>query len=58
MSSELARATFGGPSEAYGGDKFRTIDEFRKDTGQLQLYGRTKLAVQLEAKVRRTFPCL
>ncbi|GAA5972519.1 hypothetical protein JCM11641_001881 [Rhodosporidiobolus odoratus] len=50
MSSELHRATFGGPNETFGGDKFRTVDEFRKDVGQSQLYARTKLAVILQAK--------
>ncbi|GAA6033242.1 hypothetical protein JCM8097_003012 [Rhodosporidiobolus ruineniae] len=50
MSSELHRTTFGGPSETYGGDKFRTVDEFKRDVGQQNLYARTKLAVILQAK--------
>lgn len=51
MSSELHRATFGGPSPNLGGDKFSTTDEFKKDVGQSNLYARTKLAVQLFTKV-------
>lgn len=39
-ASELHRMTFGGPSESMGGDKFRTIDEFRKDVGVQSLYAR------------------
>lgn len=29
QASELHRTTFGGPSEAFGGDKFRSVDEFK-----------------------------
>ncbi|GAA5847117.1 hypothetical protein JCM9279_002696 [Rhodotorula babjevae] len=49
-ASELHRTTFGGPSESFGGDKFRTVDEFRKDVGQQNLYARTKLAQILLTK--------
>ncbi|GAA5821783.1 hypothetical protein JCM11251_001022 [Rhodosporidiobolus azoricus] len=49
-ASELHRTTFGGPSETFGGGKFRTKEEFKKDIGQQSLYARTKLAVILEAK--------
>lgn len=50
MASELHRATFGGPSEAYDGTKFRDEDEFKKDIGPLALYARTKLANILTVK--------
>ncbi|GAA6016801.1 hypothetical protein JCM10207_003256 [Rhodosporidiobolus poonsookiae] len=43
-ASELHRATFGGPSEKYGGTKFADEEEFRKDVGPNSLYARTKLA--------------
>ncbi|GAA5904992.1 hypothetical protein JCM8208_007654 [Rhodotorula glutinis] len=49
-ASELHRTTFGGPSESFGGDKFRTVDEFKKDVGQQNLYARTKLAQILLTK--------
>ncbi|BGP42653.1 hypothetical protein JCM10449v2_006665 [Rhodotorula kratochvilovae] len=49
-ASELHRMTFGGPSESMGGDKFRTIDEFRKDVGVQSLYARTKLGQILLTK--------
>jgi len=39
-ASEMHRTSFGGPSESMGGDKFRTVDEFRKDVGQQNLYAR------------------
>lgn len=39
-ASELHRTTFGGPSESFGGDKFRTVDEFKKNVGQQALYAR------------------
>ena len=44
MSSELHRATFGGPGENWGGDKFATEEEFKKDIGPSNLYARSKLA--------------
>ncbi|GAA6016804.1 hypothetical protein JCM10207_003257 [Rhodosporidiobolus poonsookiae] len=50
MSSELHRTTFGGPDPNWGGNKFRTIEEFKKDVGQQNLYARSKVAVILEAK--------
>ncbi|GAA5940059.1 hypothetical protein JCM3775_003266 [Rhodotorula graminis] len=49
-ASELHRTTFGGPSESFGGDKFRTVDEFKKDVGQQNLYARTKLGQILLTK--------
>ncbi|GAA5947787.1 hypothetical protein JCM10213_002112 [Rhodosporidiobolus nylandii] len=49
-ASELHRATFGGPSPNFGGNKFREIDEFKQDVGPANLYARTKLAVILQAK--------
>ncbi|POY76415.1 hypothetical protein BMF94_0613 [Rhodotorula taiwanensis] len=50
QASELHRTTFGGPSEAFGGDKFRSVDEFKKDIGQQNLYARTKLGQLLIMK--------
>ncbi|GAA6054440.1 hypothetical protein JCM3770_007217 [Rhodotorula araucariae] len=50
QASELHRFTFGGPSESMGGDKFRTIDEFRRDVGVQSLYARTKLGQILLTK--------
>ncbi|GAA5853668.1 hypothetical protein JCM8547_007405 [Rhodosporidiobolus lusitaniae] len=50
MSSELQKTDFlTGPGGTYG-DKFRTIEEFKKDIGQDRLYARSKVAVVLEAK--------
>ncbi|GAA6018724.1 hypothetical protein JCM8202_002211 [Rhodotorula sphaerocarpa] len=50
QSSELHRATMGSPSEDQGGNKFRSTDVFKKDIGQLNLYGRTKLGMILITK--------
>ncbi|GAA6020429.1 hypothetical protein JCM11491_000241 [Sporobolomyces phaffii] len=44
MSSELHRATFGGPGENFGGSRFETDDEFKRDVGPANLYARSKLA--------------
>ncbi|GAA5952301.1 hypothetical protein JCM21900_000479 [Sporobolomyces salmonicolor] len=44
MASEVHRATFGGPGETWGGDKFRDEAEFKKDCGPNALYARSKLA--------------
>ncbi|GAA5877881.1 hypothetical protein JCM16303_000272 [Sporobolomyces ruberrimus] len=44
MSSELHRATFGGPGESFGGHKFASEDEFKQDIGPSNLYARSKLA--------------
>ncbi|GAA5902907.1 hypothetical protein JCM5296_006328 [Sporobolomyces johnsonii] len=52
MSSELHRATFGGPGETWGGDKFRDEAEFKKDCGPNALYARSKLADILIIKAR------
>lgn len=52
MSSELHRSTFGGPSENWGGNKFRDAGEFAKDVGPANLYGRSKVGQTLIAKVR------
>lgn len=52
MSSELHRATFGGPGENFGGEKFATEEEFKRDIGPSNLYARSKLADIL--LVRRT----
>ncbi|TNY18496.1 hypothetical protein DMC30DRAFT_52261 [Rhodotorula diobovata] len=49
-ASEMHRTSFGGPSESMGGDKFRTVDEFRKDVGQQNLYARTKVGQILLGK--------
>ncbi|KAK4048989.1 mitochondrial 54S ribosomal protein YmL35 [Microbotryomycetes sp. JL221] len=43
MSSELHRTTFGGPSETFGGTKFSSVDEFRKEVGPVAEYSRSKL---------------
>ncbi|KAK4046927.1 hypothetical protein OIV83_005718 [Microbotryomycetes sp. JL201] len=43
MSSELHRATYGGPSAKFGGDNFRTVDEFKKAVGPTSEYARSKL---------------
>ncbi|GAA5853669.1 hypothetical protein JCM8547_007406 [Rhodosporidiobolus lusitaniae] len=43
-ASEMHRTTWGGPSKKYGGDRFATEDEFKRDVGPTSLYGRTKLA--------------
>ncbi|KAL8291739.1 hypothetical protein RQP46_001997 [Phenoliferia psychrophenolica] len=53
MSSELHRATFGGPG-TFGG-KFASKREFSEDIGQSNLYARTKLCVLLftEAVLQR-----
>lgn len=50
MSSELHRATFGGPSETFGGHRFSTKQEFKEEIGPSNVYGRTKLAVILQQK--------
>jgi len=50
MSSELHRATFGGPSPTFGGCKFATKDEFKEEIGPDNVYARTKLAVILQQK--------
>ena len=52
MSSELHRATFGGPSATFGGGRFESVDEFKQDVGPQNLYARTKVAVILQTKVR------
>ncbi|BGP50833.1 hypothetical protein JCM10450v2_006759 [Rhodotorula kratochvilovae] len=43
MASEMHRFTFGGPGEKYGGDRFATEEEFKRDIGPTNLYARTKL---------------
>lgn len=50
MSSELHRATLGGPSPLTGGDKFATTDEFKRDVGPTGLYARSKVGVTLFTK--------
>lgn len=50
MSSELHRATFGGPSETFGGKRFATKEEFKEEIGPSNVYARTKLAVILQQK--------
>ncbi|GAA5865614.1 hypothetical protein JCM3774_002071 [Rhodotorula dairenensis] len=50
QASEVHRTTFGGPSETFGGDKFRSTEEFKKDVGPQNLYARSKLAVLLIMK--------
>lgn len=55
MSSELHRATFGGPNETFGGGKFASVEEFKEDVGPSNLYARTKLAVTLFNKVSVRF---
>lgn len=50
MSSELHRATFGGPSETFGGGRFATKEEFKEEIGPSNVYARTKLAVILQQK--------
>ncbi|BGP26910.1 short-chain dehydrogenase/reductase SDR family protein [Rhodotorula toruloides] len=50
MSSELHRNTFGGPSENWGGNKFRDAGEFAKDVGPANLYARSKVGQTLIAK--------
>lgn len=50
QASEMHRTTFGGPSENFGGDKFRSTEEFKKDVGPQNLYARTKLATILIMK--------
>ncbi|GAA5938615.1 uncharacterized protein JCM15063_005370 [Sporobolomyces koalae] len=52
MSSELHRATFGGPGEKFGGTKFGSEEEFKQDIGPSNLYARSKLADIL--LIRRT----
>lgn len=42
MASESHRHDIGGPSKYLGGDRFRTIEEFKRDVGPAGLYGRTK----------------
>ncbi|ORY84742.1 hypothetical protein BCR35DRAFT_290319 [Leucosporidium creatinivorum] len=58
MSSELHRATFGGPNETFGGGKFASEEEFKEDIGPSNLYARTKLAVTLfnKAVLQRHLP--
>jgi hypothetical protein len=58
MSSELYRATFGGPGESHGGGKFASENEFREDIGPSNLYARSKLAVILFTKVGPCRPSL
>lgn len=53
MSSELHRATFGGPGP-FGG-KFKSIEEFKEDIGPSNLYARTKACVLLFTKVFHFF---
>ncbi|GAA5985326.1 hypothetical protein JCM10908_002623 [Rhodotorula pacifica] len=50
QASEMHRTTFGGPSPNFGGDKFRTTEEFKTDVGPQNLYARTKLATILIMK--------
>ena len=50
-SSELHRATTGGPSPEYGGEKFNTSEELKKEIGPMEIYARSKLAAMLQAKV-------
>ncbi|KAM0791825.1 hypothetical protein ACM66B_004084 [Microbotryomycetes sp. NB124-2] len=58
MSSELHRATFGGPNPTFGGDKFRSINEFKKAAGPTSEYARSKLGNILftRALVQRHLP--
>ncbi|BGP34578.1 hypothetical protein JCM10296v2_006400 [Rhodotorula toruloides] len=50
MASEMHRFTFGGPGEKWGGSRFATEEEFKKDVGPNNLYSRTKLGNILTVK--------
>lgn len=54
MSSELHRATFGGPSSAFGGERFTSPDELKQELGPDNVYARSKLCAILQIKVRET----